>query len=378
MKNVIGTTLIKHLRPAVKTPYDVRDERLRGFMLRVFPSGVKSYLIELNRGKRETIGRVGEIDPDEAREIAKAKLFTYRNPYANNQTMAAPATLNQKIPTFNEFIAHHYEAWVLIHMKQGKQTIERLTRNFGGKFGHYKLINIDQRTIDAWSISRIKQNKSKATVNRDVTDLIAAMNKAVKWELMPYNPLKGLTRFKENDPNIRYLLADEEKALRSVLASKSDYAYIRPLIIVALNTGMRKGELLSLTWSQVNIPEKRITLLSQLTKSQKTRYIPMNSEVVEVLQEWRNYSRGDYVFHNNGNKIGSVKKAYKTVLKQAGIKNFRFHDLRHTFASKLVMMGVDLNTVRELLGHQNIETTLRYAHLAPAHKLAELEKLVSK
>lgn len=378
MNNIIGKTLIKHLRPPTgKSPKDVRDERLPGFMLRIQPSGVISYMVEYGRGKREVIGRVGLMEPDEAREVAKAKLRTYDNPYINsNSTNNAASFLNQKIPTFNEFIREHYEKWALIHMKRGQETIERLQRGFGGKFGHTKLIQIDQRAIDDWSVNRIKKNIKKSTVNRDLTDLIAALNKAVKWELMPYNPLKGLTKFKEDSLNVRYLLEDEEKALRSVLNSKSEYSYLRPLILTALNTGMRKGELLSLTWSNVNLNEKRLTILDR--KNNKTLYMPINSEVTQVLEEWRNYSKGDYVFHNSGKRLISIKRAFKTALKQAGIKNFRFHDLRHTFASKLVMMGVDLNTVRELLGHADITTTLRYAHLAPAYKLAEVEKLVAK
>ena len=116
------------------------------------------------------------------------------------------------------------------------------------------------------------------------------------------------------------------------------------------------------------------------SKSGQTRYVPLNSEAVEALRSWKTMVAdiSGYVFagREDGEPLDDVKKAWLPVVRLAKIDGFTFHDLRHTFASKLVMAGVDLNTVRELLGHADIKMTLRYAHLAPEHKAAAVAKLV--
>lgn len=110
-----------------------------------------------------------------------------------------------------------------------------------------------------------------------------------------------------------------------------------------------------------------------------TRYIPLNSEALETLKQWRKQTLGEGLIFPNKNdaKFSNLRKAWHTILKQAEIVNFRWHDMRHHFASRLVMASVDLNTVRELLGHSDIKMTLRYAHLAPEHKAQAVEKLVT-
>jgi integrase len=135
--------------------------------------------------------------------------------------------------------------------------------------------------------------------------------------------------------------------------------------------------LFGLTWADVE--GGVVTIHGTSAKSGQTRHIPMNREARQVISAWRpvDAKPGGYVFAN-GEKGGltTIKTAWAPLLKRAAIEAFRFHDLRHTFASNLVMAGVDLNTVRELLGHADLKMTLRYAHLAPAVKAAAVEKLV--
>jgi integrase len=141
--------------------------------------------------------------------------------------------------------------------------------------------------------------------------------------------------------------------------------YLNPLVTVAVHTGMRKGELLSLKWDQVNSEQGIITLYD--TKNGERRDIPMDETVKATLREMER--RGDYVFCTaEGKAFVRAQKSFEVALKKSGIRNFRFHDLRHTFASNLAMAGEDLNTIRELLGHKDLTMTLRYAHLAPNHK----------
>jgi integrase len=144
------------------------------------------------------------------------------------------------------------------------------------------------------------------------------------------------------------------------------------MTLLALNTGMRRGELTSIKWNDVNLHTKIITIRAGYAKSAKARHIPLNSEALDVLKRYRKQHSGEGRLFD----VFSVKKSWNALMTNAGIRDFRFHDLRHTFASKLVAAGVDLNTVRELLGHADIRMTLRYAHLAPEHKAAAVQKLV--
>ena len=130
------------------------------------------------------------------------------------------------------------------------------------------------------------------------------------------------------------------------------------------------GALLQLRWDDLNFEAKTIRLRRETAKGDKIAYIPMNSTVRTILKEWETYRRkgepGEYLFVGpTGEPMQDVRSSWRNLLRVAGIENFRWHDMRHDFASRLVMAGVDLNTVRELLGHADLKMTLRYAHLAP-------------
>ena len=134
-----------------------------------------------------------------------------------------------------------------------------------------------------------------------------------------------------------------------------------------MNTGLRRSEALSLTWSQVRLAGRPlITVKAAHSKSGKTRRIPLNDKAVNVLARWKEQGSGQgLVFTHQGKRILRVDTAWRNLMVKAKLDDFNFHDMRHDFASQLVMKGVDLYTVRELLGHGSIEMTQRYAHLAP-------------
>jgi integrase len=138
---------------------------------------------------------------------------------------------------------------------------------------------------------------------------------------------------------------------------------------------MRRGELFDLKWSAVNFVTKTITVAGDTTKTIETRHIPMNQEALSTLKTWKGQSDGvGYVFPSAaGGRLEDAKAAWLRLLERANIEGFRWHDMRHDFASRLVMAGVPLNTVRDLLGHADIKMTLRYAHLAPGTKAAAVD-----
>jgi integrase len=153
------------------------------------------------------------------------------------------------------------------------------------------------------------------------------------------------------------------------------------MILVSMHTGVRQGELFRMRWEDLNFTEGLLTIHGPTAKSSQTRHIPLNSIALDALKAWKSQSDPSsvYVFPSEaGGPFDNVKKSWATLLTSAGITSFRWHDLRHHFASRLVTAGVDLNTVRELLGHSDLKMTLRYSHLAPQVKRAAVEKLVER
>jgi len=180
------------------------------------------------------------------------------------------------------------------------------------------------------------------------------------------NPARGVKRLKGETRRVRYLMPDQIQELLSNCDGLLR-GLLKPLVTVALHTGARKGELQSLQWPQVDFELGFIYLLD--TKNGERRDIPMNETVRTTLMEMERMS--EFVFPNrNGVRIDNaqVQISFCKALKKSGISDFHFHDLRHTFASNLVMEGAELNDVRELLGHKKMDMTLRYAHLSPKHK----------
>ena len=176
-----------------------------------------------------------------------------------------------------------------------------------------------------------------------------------------------MKRLKGETKRVRYLLPDEIQTLLSNCDGLLR-GLLKPLVTVALHTGARKGELQNLKWPQVDFEQGIISLLD--TKNGERRDIPMNETVKATLKAMERTS--EFVFPNrNGKRIddAQVQISFCKAIERSGIEDFHFHDLRHTFASNLVMQeGVDLNDVRELLGHKKMAMTLRYAHLSPKHK----------
>jgi integrase len=227
--------------------------------------------------------------------------------------------------------------------------------------------------IEQYQTERLNKGNKPATVNRLLATLSHMFTKAVDWEMVELDVLKRIRKVKllpENNRRLRYLNSHEIQALISHCTSNT-----KAIVITALNTGCRKGEILSLKWDNVDLKHGFILLDS--TKNGERREIPINETLRDTLQGLARRVDIPYVFYDNatGKPYQDVKKSFNTACRKAGIKDFKFHDLRHTFASHLVMAGVDITTVKELLGHKTLTMTLRYAHLAPSHKVKAVQIL---
>jgi integrase len=211
------------------------------------------------------------------------------------------------------------------------------------------------------SFNRQGELRSPSSVNRELELLSRIFSLAVERGEMESNPFKGVKKLAADNLITRYLTADEEERLLAVLTGRR--AHLRPIVLLGLHTGMRRGEILSLQWEQVDFARELIQLLR--TKSGKPRSVPMNSVVKATLLEQRErVGNSEYVFPNRrtGKALTDIKNAFSAALKKAGIEDFRFHDIRHSAGTRMADAGVPITAVSDILGHADIRTTMRYAH----------------
>lgn len=214
-----------------------------------------------------------------------------------------------------------------------------------------------------------KEKISPTTINRELALLKSMFSLAIKWNYLDKNPVKQIKFSRERQLD-KVLDKDE---IPRLLAEACDH--LKPILILALTTGMRKGEILRLRWNDIDFVEDFIFIKD--TKSGIPRKVPMSSLVRDALKRIKR--EGDFVFCNpeTRGRIQDIKTAFNAACRRAKIKDFRFHDLRHTAATNMVMAGVDLVTVKEILGHSSIQTTMRYAHPTPENKRKAVEALAA-
>ncbi|MDR4509576.1 MAG: site-specific integrase [Candidatus Brocadiaceae bacterium] len=250
-----------------------------------------------------------------------------------------------------------------------------LINQLAEKFGNIPLRRFNTMLLEQYQTKRLNSGNKASTVNRLQSTIAHMFTKAVEWDMVEEDTLKRIRKVKllpENNRRLRFLTHEE---CQSLIASCNHH--LKPIVITALNTGMRKEEILSLKWDNVNLKCGFILLAQEQTKNGERKEVPINSTLRKTFQELPRRLNIPYVFFDQatGKRFKDVKKSFHSALSKAGICDFRFHDLRHTFASHLVMAGIDITTVKELLGHKDIKMTLRYAHLAPGHKVKAVDTL---
>lgn len=236
-------------------------------------------------------------------------------------------------------------------------------------FGTKNIAKIKPIDIEGYKVHRDNAGKKAATINRELNSLSKMFSIAKQNGFITKNPCSEVKKLRVENYKIRYLTKDEEQRLFEAIGDH----WIKPIVIIGLQTGMRKGEILNLTWNCVDFTQNIIDVLK--TKSGKPRKIPMSKKLKDVLKSISQES--EFVFINPTTKgvPQNINDVFPDFLKKAKIKNFRFHDLRHTVATRWVESGIDLVVVKELLGHADIKTTMRYAHALPEIKLKAVEAL---
>ena len=401
---------VKRAKPKEK-PYELRDAKEAGLLLRVQPSGVKSWVVVYTvdgKKTRSTLGDASKVTLGRARAKAKDKTSA-----ADKGIDLAKDEREANRALLGEYIKGAYAKYAKANILSYEDVLTRLPRNWKDLYKR-SMAQITPLDIERWRKKKSKKDNPAGfeTLQKELAYLKACLNTAVKvHKVIPSHQLTGhnLTRqtqdlqdTKQTAP--RYLEPAEETALRAALDAREQdireardrmrswqrergkelspaipadhFAdHVKPIVLLAMNTGLRRGDLFSLEWRHVDLKNRQIRKVINKTRRKNPKLtpavLPLSPEAVQVFDTWRKQTTGEgLVFPSpaTGGELDNINGAWRGVVKAAGITNFRFHDLRHSFASKLVMAGIPLNTVRELMTHAKMEMTLVYAHLSPSHK----------
>lgn len=384
----IGQKLTKRFVESIK-PHEtdeqlIWDSELKGFGIRVFPTGRRTYFVQYRNQcgstRRKKIGAHGVITADLARDEAKKLL----GDVAKGEDPSKDFQKAKLKQTFEELADQYLEIYAKTEKKpksykEDKRMLERvILKKWRGK-------KIEE--ITTFDIQQLHHELHETTymANRIRSLLHTMFNLAIKWQWTTTNPVSGIKKYQEYERN-RWLKNLELQKLYDVLDSYHNQSVANAIRLLIL-TGARKNEVLSATWEQFDLEIGVWTKPAHSTKEKKMEHLPLSTQAVSLLKQMAGDATTPHLFPGKipGHPLKDPKKAWNTIRKKAGFPEVRIHDIRHTHASHLVSSGLSLCIVGKLLGHTQASTTKKYGHLAdePLRQATELfgskvEMLMSK
>lgn len=331
-------------------------------MLRVNPSGTKSWYIQLDRNHKQKIADAAVLTASVARYRAKDILVRQSLTGGGLPGKAGRLTLG-------EFLEGKYGRLKKRQSKYGQRDLRRLYAALGSLTAE-RLEHLGRSKLERWRLKRESQ-VSPATVNRELSMLRVALGQACKWKLLLENPAVKLKLRKiQQASRPRFLTFAERQRLFRAMSGRNDR--ISTLLQLALNTGLRRNELFSLRWKDVVLDADPFVIIQKTGKFHNAkRRVALNKNAVRVLSIWQSnrHRRAYLVFPATaGGQLKTVNTAWKHLMKEAGIRQFSLNDCRDDFAVRLVQANVPLTQVRDLLGHSSVALTERYASHAPGRQ----------
>ncbi|RZP03572.1 MAG: site-specific integrase [Flavobacteriales bacterium] len=366
----INDSFVSKLKPPLSGNFIHWDTQYKGFGIRITASSYKSFVFKyiLNGKKRVyTIG--SNMATTFAKERYKKLMLDVLNgidPAKEKQNIINSPYLKDLIFTYLEDIKSHLK---IKTYNEYKRWIEYDILPY---FKKTKLIDITKNQIQSFHLLFVEK---KHTGNRCLGILSSFFNWCIDKDLLNINFAKGIKKYKENFRDKMLNEIEVKSILNHLKQCNSINSYA---IYLLLLTGARKGELLQAKWSEFDLEKGYWNKPATNTKQKKVHYIPLNSSALEVLNRLKEISNSIYLFYNPSTKthIKDIKRYWNNLLKETDLQDIRIHDLRHYFASMLINSGEDLYTVGKLIGHSNIQTTTRYAHLQN-HRLERASEKVS-
>ncbi|WP_150467386.1 site-specific integrase [Francisella sp. SYW-9] len=352
---------------------DYYDTEIKGLVLRVSPSGNKSYRLKYyvdRKPKIHTIGKHGGITLVQAKAEAQRLNSLVIQGLDINEEKKSKQIDNL---SFKEYLDNFYIDWYRNNRKSYKSTINIL-KNTVKPLHKIKLEQIKPSIVNTF-VTKYQKDRgcSNARINRIIVALKGAISRAVDFSYLEENTLSKLKTLRESSHTIRYLNDKETKRFFEYLEKQPKI--LKDIVTVAFYTGMRRNELFSLKWKNIDCHTNQITLAAKDTKTNKGRSIPIHEEVKKIFDSISKIEEYVFLSEKLGTRLTTIRSYWERFMKEAKIESFRFHDLRHNFCSMLVMKGVPIYTVAQLAGHADVKTTQIYAHLSPDVKKSAIDLL---
>lgn len=299
----------------------------------------------------------------EAQAIEDAEKFKLRQQQAGLLKKEYTLTLGQVLDDFG--------IWSELNKKSYATDRSRIKKLKTLLPCHKRATETTPNALEKLKKTLLDEGMDKITINKYLSLISVAFKLEIKNKKLEYNPCDDVDFFHKKNVTTRYLKDDEENILNKVLPQ-----YLRDIKDVALYTGLRKSNVIFLQWKQIDLDLDIIEILEN--KGNKHIILPIIEPLKEILLRLKENNNSEYVFVNpeTGTKYYEIDRAWRKCLNKAGIKNFRFHDLRHTVGTRLAKEGVPVNVIQSIMAHSDVQTTMRYIHLVEKQKLYALNKLI--
>ena len=352
--------------PNPLTKQEITDRDCKGLVLEVRQSGGKTYYLRYtnDRGKQRQyrIGNATVLTLHQARHIARTTL----NQIATGQDPCAERKAARSVPTFAQFIDEQYLPHVKTYKRSWGTDVSLLNNHLLPRFAKRYMDDITRQDIVKMHLERKASGAAAGSANRLLIMMRFIFNLAIRWEVpgVKENPSKNVPLMPEDNKRERYLSSEEARVLYGSVC-KSDNQMLKLIVPMLILTGARKREVLDAKWEDFDL-DRRLWRIPT-TKLGKPRHVPISDGVMSLLGSAPRVQEVAHVFANpaTGKPYVSIFAAWNTARVRAGMPEVRVHDLRHSFASLLINSGRSLYEVQKLLGHTQVKTTQRYAHLAP-------------
>ena len=349
--------------------YSVADEPGLFVECRISAKAVPTWYLRLKNDKGTNVylrlGTVKELSLTQARKQSR-QLRAEHAATPKQPVDAAPAIGSMTLATF---MADHYFPHARVHKRSHKRDDQLYRIRIAPKFGHLALSAINRREVQVFHQELLTGGLSPASADHHIKLLRRVLNLAVQWELLEKNPLKGIALLMVNNEVENYLDEVQTQALLTVLKTDANRSVCHILMFL-ISTGARLNEALTATWANVSIEGGVWKVDAKRSKSKKVRSIPLNSDALWVLEQLPSKGKSAYLFPSpvkaedgKDEPYVTITRAWYRIRKLAGV-NVRIHDLRHSFASRLVCNGRSLYEVQQILGHSDPKVSMRYAHLS--------------
>jgi integrase len=367
---------IKRLTPPARGNRITFDDKPAGFGVRVTAGGHKAFIFNYRvRGsgqqRRITIGQVGDWTLGAARDEAKRLrrvVDSGGDPRGDFEDLREAPTVAQLCDLFER---EHLPRKRPATQQSYRGLLDLHIRPYFSK--HAKVADVTYADVDRLHRDVTAKRGSPYVANRLVAVLSKMFSLAIKWQMRPDNPARGIERNPEQKRK-RYLSGDELARLTAALAAHPDRQFAN-IVRLLLLTGARRGEVLGMRWGDVALDQGIWTKPGSTTKQKTDHVVPLSAPAVQLLKGIKH--RSEYVFPGDGasGHVVEIKKSWAALCKATDITGLRVHDLRHSFASQLASGGASLPLIGALLGHSNSTTTARYAHLFDDPQRAAVEKV---